>query len=407
MYYPEDSATGYYITRTAEALASQCNVEVLSAQPTYRARGTRAPEDEVVNNVHIHRCAATTLNKDVLFFRFLNLSTISISLFFNAVMKIRRNDIVLVVTNPPSLPFVAFLACKLRGTKLVLRIEDVYPEAMIAAGILRKSSGAVRMIDRFHRYLYRKVDHILVLGRDMRRLVEGKLQARAEAISIITNWADTDHIMPLEKRENALLGRLGLMDKFVIQYSGNMGRTHDLEILVESARALQANPSIHFLVIGTGAKEPWLRREVREQGLKNVTILPPQPRASLAESLNACDVALVSFVEGMSGVSVPSRMYNILGAGKPIIAIADRDSELAQVVEEARVGWHVRPGDREKAVQVMQEAAAGGHAVLSAMGQRARTLVEREYTQPQVTGKIREVLRRAGLTFTGSAEGGA
>lgn len=404
LYYPEDSATGYYITRTAEALAPQCRVEVLSAQPTYRARGTRAPADEIVNNVHIHRCAATTFNKDVLFFRFLNILTISISLFFNAVLKIRRNDVVLVVTNPPTLPFVALFACALRGAKVVLRIEDVYPEAMIAAGILRKRSMTVKVIDRFHRYLYRKVDHILVLGRDMRRLVEGKVRGRSEAISVVTHWADTDQIKPLGRRGNALLGRLGLSDKFVIQYSGNMGRTHDLEILIECARTLQENPTVHFLFIGSGAKEPWLRKEAREQGLKNVTILPPQPRSTLAESLNACDVAVISFVEGMSGVSVPSRMYNILGAGKPIIAVADRDSELVQVVEEAQIGWYVHPGDRGHAVHVIQEAVAGGEALLSAMARRARALVEREYTQTQITMKIRDLLRFAGLSFSGSGE---
>src|SRR3990172_5130497 len=92
LYYPEDSATGYYITQTAEATASFCHVEVLCAQPTYRARGTRAPSNEVLKNVHIHRCAATTLNKDVLFFSLLNLFTISVSLFFNALWRIRQGD---------------------------------------------------------------------------------------------------------------------------------------------------------------------------------------------------------------------------------------------------------------------------------------------------------------------------
>ena len=109
LYYPEDSATGYYVTKTAEALAATHDVSVLCAQPTYRARGTKAPSYELLNNVHVHRCAATTLNKDVLTFRLVNLLTISVSLFFKAVGSIRQGDLVLVVTNPPTLPFVAFV----------------------------------------------------------------------------------------------------------------------------------------------------------------------------------------------------------------------------------------------------------------------------------------------------------
>ena len=134
LYYPEESATGYYVTKVAEGLALRHRVRVLSAQPTYKARGTRAPKDELHNNVHIHRCAATTLDKDIVAFRLVNLLTISTSIFLNAIWRIRCGDVVLVVTNPPTLPFVVFLACKIRRAKLVLRIEDVYPEALVAAG---------------------------------------------------------------------------------------------------------------------------------------------------------------------------------------------------------------------------------------------------------------------------------
>lgn len=392
LYYPEDSATGYYLTQTAEAMAAFCRVEVLCAQPTYRARGMRAPADEVVKNVHIHRCAATTLNKDILFFRLLNLLTISISLFLNAVWSIRPGDIVLVVTNPPTLPFVALLACRLRRAKLILRIEDVYPDAMIAAGMVKRTSLAVRFLNVVHRHLYRNADRVLVLGRDMLRLVHKKLGVEAGHVSIVANWADSDQIKPLDRKNNPLLKKLGLDEKFVIQYSGNMGRTHDLETLIHCARVLQADPAIHFLFIGTGAKESWLRKTTRELGLENVTILPPQPRSELPESLNACDLAVISFVKGMSGVSVPSRMYNILGSGKPILAIADADSELALVIREAQVGWLVQPGAEEKAVEAIREAGSD-RAMLSKMSKRALALVLKEYTKPQVMERYEKLVR--------------
>jgi glycosyltransferase involved in cell wall biosynthesis len=404
LYYPEDSATGYYITQIAEAMAGFCKVEVLSAQPTYRARGTRAAGDEVLNNVHIHRCAATALNKDILFFRLLNLCTITISLFFNAVWKIRQSDIVLVVTNPPTLPFVALLASKLRGAKLILRIEDIYPDAMVAAGMVKRTSLLVRLLNVLHRSLYRNADRVVTLGGDMLRLVHRKLGVASSHVSTITNWADSDQIMPLERSDNPILKKLGLSEKFVIQYSGNMGRTHDIEVLIRSAKMLKDDPTFHFLFAGAGAKESWLKRAVRDLGLGNVTILPPHPRSELVQLLNACDLAVISFVEGMSGVSVPSRMYNNFAAGKPVLALADADSELAQVVQGARIGWVVRPGSEEGAVQAIR-AAASNRPMLAEMSRRASALVLNQHTRRYVMEQYEKLVQTVALGGTSNRRG--
>jgi colanic acid biosynthesis glycosyl transferase WcaI len=309
-----------------------------------------------------------------------------------------------VVTNPPTLPFVALFVCRLRRAKLILRIEDIYPDAMVAAGMVGKNSVVVRLLNVLHRSLYRNADRVIVLGRDMQRLVQQKLQYHPRQITIITNWADCDEILPLEKNGNPLLLKLGLESKFVVQYSGNMGRTHDLAGLVQCARILEREQAIHFLFIGAGAKEAWLRRTVRELDLRNVTLLPAEPRESLAQSLNACDLAVIAFVCGMAGISVPSRMYNILAAGKPILAIADADSELAQVIEEARVGWHVDPGVPEKAARTILDAATNRDS-LSEMSKRARALVLKQYTKSQIIGRFEELLAGLSSSSNDRAEG--
>jgi len=396
LYYPEESATGYYVTKVAEGLAATYNVCALCAQPTYKARGTKAPTDEIHNNVQIHRCAATTLNKDILAFRFVNLFTISVSIFFNALRRIKHGDIVMVVTNPPTLPFVVFLACRLRGAKLILRIEDVYPEAIIAAGISGQGSAVVRALNALHRLLYKRADRVIVLGRDMKQLVQNKIGDDAAHVTIITNWGDSDQISPLARESNPLLRRLGLVDKFVIQYSGNMGRTHGLESLLLCAKILETKDLIHFLFIGSGAKEIWLRKTAHELGLKNVTILPPQSRSDLIASLNACDLAVVSFVNGMAGVSVPSRMYNIMSAGKPILAVADKESELARVVEEGSVGWVVKPESPDLIAKAIMEASSN-RELLSEMSTRARAMVVEKYSQPSIIRKYESLMDSMGL----------
>lgn len=391
LYYPEETGSGYYITKIAEAIADRHCVRVLTVQPTYGARGTKAPADETINKVRIHRCAATAFNKDILLFRLLNLITISASVFFNALFRIRKGDVVLVITNPPSLPLIACAACRLRGALLVLRLEDIYPEVLVAAQIVKANAPLVKVIDAVHKQIYRRADRILVLGREMANLIHDKTGNGASRSHLITHWADSDEIAPRQKDENALLKQLGLVDKFVVQYSGNMGRTHDLESLVRSAKILERRGDIHFLFVGSGAKEPWLRKQAAQQGLNNVTILPPRARADLAGLLNACDLAVISFVSGMAGVSVPSRMYNIMSAGKPILAVADAQSELARVIHEENIGWVVPPQSPELIARAIAEAQAN-RTVLRQMAERARRAAVEKYAWPVIRRKHQELM---------------
>lgn len=391
LYYPEVEGSGYYITKITEALAVRYCVRVLSVQPTYDARGTKAPTDEILNNVRIHRCLSTTLNKNILLFRLFNLFTISVSIFFNALFRIHKDDIVLVITNPPSLPFIASMTSRLRGAKLILRVEDLYPEVLVAAGLINAKSLLVKILNTIHRLLYQHADRIIVLGRDMLARVKDKIGNDTAHVALIPHWADSDQITPLPRENNALLRRLGLLDKFVIQYSGNMGRTHDLEILIRCADILETQSDIHFLFIGSGAKEPALRKIVNELRPKNVTILPPQPRENLALSLNACDLSVISFVKGMAGVSVPSRMYNIMSAGKPILAIADSKSELSQVITEENIGWVVKPESPALVASTIMEAKAHRN-LLDQMSVRARLAAVKKYAYPIIIRKHEDLI---------------
>ena len=391
LYYPEETGSGYYITKIAEDIATRHRVSVLTVQPTYAARGTKAPKDEVHHNVLIHRCRATALNKDILLFRLLNLLTISVSVFFNALRRIRKHDVVLVITNPPTLPLIASFVCKIRGAKMVLRLEDMYPEVLVAAQIIKADSAVAKIISAVQKNIYKRSDRILVLGRQMTELVHGKTGNGIEKVSLITHWADCDEIKPLPRERNTLLNRLGILNKFVVQYSGNMGRTHDLESLVQCAQILEQHRDIHFLFIGSGAKESWLRKKVSGLGLKNITILSPQPRSELITLLNACDLAIISFVRGMAGASVPSRMYNIMSAGKPILAVAEEGSEIARVLLEENIGWVVAPGSPELIAKTILEANAN-RPWLQEMSVQACRVATEKYAKPIIMRKHRDLM---------------
>jgi glycosyltransferase involved in cell wall biosynthesis len=386
LYYPEETSTGHFMTKIAEGLGTEFPVRALCAQPSYSRRGTRVPAREYHNGVDIWRCSSTTFNKDHLALRVVNLVTISISIFVTALAHFQRGDYVLVVTNPPLLPYVTMLACRLRDAKCIVRVDDVYPHVLVAAGVLKIKSIPYRILDWLTRQLYYGAERIVVLGRDMKELISRKMSHHHERIRVITNWADLDLISPAPKRDNILLDELGLTDKFIVQWAGNMGHPHEVKSLLEAMIQLRDNSDIHFLFIGSGSKRAWLESQVKQTGLKNATFLANRPRGDQPNFLNACDLAISSLIAGMSGISMPSRTYNILAAGKPILAIGEPDSELGLVIAEERVGWIVPPGQSDQIVHAILEARAQP-VRLAEMGKRGRAVVEMKYSSESVINK--------------------
>lgn len=383
LYYPELTSTGYFLTGIAEGLAADYDVSVLCGQPSYWARGTSAPASEIRNGVHVLRCPATTLDKNKAVFKIVNLITISLSIFFSSLLRFRPGDIVVAVTNPPLLPYLALMACRVRGGRFVLLVHDVYPEIFIRLDILAARSIAVRLMDRASKWLYNGAARIIVLGRDMQALVARKLKDPRDRVVIAANWGDTQRNYPCERSENRLLEKLNLQDRFIVQYCGNIGRTHGIKDIVEAAKLLAPDPKFHFLLIGWGARKQWAIEQKRANELENLTILDPLETNDLCDGLNACDVSLIAFSKGMSGISVPSRMYNVLAAGKPLLAVSDDDSELAAVVKEEEIGWVVPPSHPDLLVSALREAK-GNPERLSTMGRRARQAAEGKYTRSHI-----------------------
>jgi glycosyltransferase involved in cell wall biosynthesis len=383
LYYPELTSTGFFMTGIAEKLAQRRRVEVLCGQPTYSMRGTRHPRIEIRNGVRIWRAVSTTFDKNYLVGRALNTLTLTTSLFLQALRKMRKGDQLLVVTNPPVLPFAMVLAARLRGVESALLIHDLYPDVLVATGMVRANSWIVRGYSRLARWLYRSVDRVVVLGRDARDLVARHYKEASDKVSVIPNWGDTSQIRPSRDKGESIRRRMGLQDNFVVQHLGNMGRTHGIESMVDAATLLRDNRNIHFMVVGAGFFRDRLLRRIEETGLTNISVVPPCADEELGSYLNACDIALISFRGGMAGVSVPSRMYNVMAAGKPILAVADTESELARVVSEESIGIVVPPED-SRALAAAILAAAEDPVRLTDFGRRARLVAENRYSADAV-----------------------
>ena len=250
LYYPEQTSTGYFLTAIAEGLASSMPVDVVSGQPTYSEHGIRASAYEERNGVRIHRARATHFNKDRLLLRAVNALTLTLSIGWFALVRFRRDDQLLIVTNPPTLPPLLGMIARLKGMRSHLLVHDVYPEVLAATGMLRGGSVAYRLLARIFSATFRAYDSIIVLGRDMAELVQRKIGENDRPITIIPNWGDADEITPMPKATNPFLVENDIRPRCVIQFSGNIGRTHDVETILAAARNLRDRHDIVFVFVG-------------------------------------------------------------------------------------------------------------------------------------------------------------
>jgi colanic acid biosynthesis glycosyl transferase WcaI len=393
VYHPEEISTGYYLTSIAEGLADGRRVKVITGQPKHMARGKKAPKREIRNEVEIFRAWGTTLDKNVLLFRLINMATIGLSVFFRSLRVFRPGDQVLVVTAPPSLPVTTAIASLVRGATYTLLVQDSYPEILIAVGAARPDSTFVSVVNVINRWVYKYADRIIVMGRDMRELFEQKTRGLDIPVVVIPNWADLETINPEQRGSNALLDELGLSAKFVFLYAGNIGHPTDIKTLVDCAEMLLDHDDIHFLFIGAGAKKKWLEGEVGARSLANTTVLDYRPRSEQNIFLNACNVGLVALIKGMWGTAMPSRTYNIMAAGKPILALTDDNSELARVIDEERIGWHTEPGDAEKLRDLIIMIYSSA-SQLPDIGKRAREAAIAKYSRETAVAAYCEAMTR-------------
>ena len=401
VYYPEDTGTGYYISGIAEHLALRQPVSVLCSQPAYSRSGVTAPRSETYCGVTIFRCPCLVLKGRSLLARVIRMLTITISIFVGALSHIRRGDSILAVTNPPSVPILAMILSFILRVPYSLVVHDVYPDIMVACGLTSRRSLSFKVLDRLSRLVLQRAESISCIGRDMLdHLAQARGTGTSDGIRVIPLWADSDAIQPSPREANKLLIDLGLIKKMVVLYAGNMGYPHDIETLAAAIERLGSDEDIHFVFMGSGPKLRLLDKLVAS-GATNLTVLPPRPRSEQNDFLNACDVAILSLVPGMLGLAVPSRTYNLMAAGKPIIALVAESSEVARVVREEQIGWVVEPGAVDRTVQVLQ-AAKENRSQLLAMGVRARQAVQAKYQRVTILSQFDAAVRDRSASLRGS-----
>jgi len=364
-------------------------VEAIAGQPAYHGAG-RLPRVIRERGVTVRRVWSTQWDKNRSIGRVVNTATFTASAFGTTLLS-RKLGVVVAVTNPPLLPWVARLVRFIRRTPYILLIHDVYPQIAVALGRVRSGSLIDRSWRMLNRLAYRGAAAIIALGECMADVLRAELPPeQAAKVVVIRNWADGERIRPLPRSENPLIAEWGLQDRFAVQYSGNIGLFHEIETLVEAAEKLRGS-DIQFIFVGDGGQLPWLRKAVDERPLSNVTLLPFQPKEKLPVTLTACDVGLVTLKKEATGYCVPSKFYGIVAAGKPVIAVMEERCEIAQAVRRHGCGEVVRPGDGEGLANAILRLR-GDPARLEQMAKAARQAYEAHYTVEHIAEQYARLL---------------
>ncbi|MCA9602846.1 MAG: glycosyltransferase family 4 protein [Polyangiales bacterium] len=392
-YWPEIAATGQLLEDVCEDLVARGHdVTVITGQPSYRVSGdTRTlPAEETRRGVRIRRVWSYVPRERSIPRRVFAYGSYFASSLVAAVRD-AKPDVALVLSTPPLLLGVSgALHRALRGVPYVYSVQDLYPDIAINLGVLKPGLAATA-IDHVARRLYRGAAGIITLSGAMAdRLVEKGVDA--ERIAIIPNWADTDAVRPTP-RDNAYARENGLVDSFVVQYSGNVGLSQGLEHVVAAAAHLRDLP-ITLAIVGGGNARASLERQAKEQQLTNVRFFEPAPRDRLGELLASADVSLVPMKRGVASDLVPSKLYGILAASKPVLASVEHDSEVGRVVRQFDCGRVVEPENAKALADAIRELHAQREN-LHAMGERGRRAGESHFSRRVCTGRYETALAKA------------
>lgn len=344
-FYPEMISTGHLLTELVVELARKgIKSSVICAQPTYYSND-KLDKKIIYNGISIRRTVNTQFDKNSLKGKLFNSFSFFISALLIALKEKGKSPIVLV-TNPPFLGLVG-LICKIcKRRSYILIVHDLYPDIIVNMGYLKHDSLLTLLWNKINKRIYNAASFVVVLGRDVQRRIHDQVPSEIQKkIKLIPNWADPELIYFIDQSCNPFIKEQGLDGKYLVQYSGNMGLTHDMETIIEAAKMMHNNETIHFILIGGGGKLAKIKKMAEDYGLKNMTFLEYQPRESLKYSLSASHVSLISLERGAEGLSVPSKLYGIMASGRPIIAIMPENTEVALTLNEYQSGLITPPKD--------------------------------------------------------------
>jgi colanic acid biosynthesis glycosyl transferase WcaI len=380
-FFPDHSANSQMLSDLAFHLAaSGKNVSVITSRQRYGDPAAGLPASETVRGVEVHRVPTTGYGRAALSGRALDYLSFYVSASKTALELVDQGDILVAKTDPPLMSVLAQQVVRRRRGRLVNWLQDVYPEVAAELGVRFLRGPLGHGFKSMRDSSLRAAAANVVLGDRMaqRIIACGVPQSQ---IRVIPNWGDDDVISPVTPEANPLRQQWGLHDKFVVGYSGNLGRAHEFDTLLGAAAQLKVDRNIVFLFIGDGFHLAKLARSVSERGLTETFMFQPyQDRSLLKLSLSVPDIHWISLRPEVEGLIVPSKIYGVLAAGRPVISITSEDGEIATLVDQYQCGIVIKPGDSKGLADALVSLARD-RGRCARLGQLGRAALDAHFTR--------------------------
>jgi colanic acid biosynthesis glycosyl transferase WcaI len=397
-FFPDHSSTSQILTDLAFHLADGgTDVRVVTSQQRYDDPKARLPEAESIGALSIFRISTTRFGRASLIGRGFDYLSFYRSAYRAALASAERGDLLVAKTDPPLLCIAAAHAAKHGGLHLVNWLQDLYPEVAAKLGVPLVRGPLGRGLMQLRDASLHAAAANVVVGERMAEVLRDRGVSPA-TIHVIPNWCDDEEIHPIAPLDNPLRREWGLEDRFVVGYSGNLGRAHEFETVLAAAERFRSDQFVCFLFIGGGKKFDELAYAVRERELNHLfRFLPYQERKVLKLSLGVPDIHVVSLRPELEGLIVPSKFYGIAAAGRPTIAITASDGEIACLVRRHTCGVVVEPGAGELLADTLRGLRADPSR-LAEMGRRARRMLDADFTRRHAFARWQSLVEEVSQT---------
>ncbi|MBB4258840.1 glycosyltransferase family 4 protein [Bradyrhizobium sp. CIR3A] len=389
-YPPDTSTTAAIMADIACRLAAEREVVVLSGWPgalPALQTGPGKPRVIAIKNRMAGKAALVRRGVSELLF--------AARTFFALLRELKAGDVVLTVTAPFMLPYAVAAAARFKGARSALIMHDLFPDVLVMAGLLKPGSFVTRTMRAANSLMFRALNAVITIGRDAERPLLSYAGMTRNKIRFIPNWAT---LVPASRPVNSDNPfRKALSARFIVGLSGNLGFTHDPEIVFEAARLLKDETDIHFLLSGWGIGFERLKQLQAAANLPNVSFVGRVEDAELEAFLASADLWIIPYRKDVAGVSVPSRFYNLLAVGRPVVLVSEPEAEAALTVVENGLGWVVTPGRPDQLAAAIRAASRSTDAAMTERAVRTALRFDRT-TVNAYAGVIDELLHTPNLS---------
>lgn len=340
--------------------------------------------------IQIHRFSMFAEPKNSLLraFRY----TLCIARNFFSGLGAKDIDIYYASSTPPINGLIMALLKKFKKFKIVYSLQDIFPDSLVNTGMTHKGSLLWKIGRAIEKITYNAADRIIVISEDFKKNIMEK-GVPEEKIELVYNWVDENRVVNIERKDNILFDRYNLdRDKFYICYSGNIGHTQNMEMLVSVAKAIEDKKEIGFVIVGDGAFKPKLEELIKENNLNNITLIPFQDYSDISYVFSLGDAGLIISKKDVGSNSVPSKTWSIMSAERPVLASFDKGSELDRIIAETHCGICVDADDAEALKNAVLDMYENRES-LKETGKNGRTFIHGNLTKEISTNKIINLLK--------------